>query len=62
MPLRNKIVDIEYTIGRLKHLLKKKHVVKALLTDPNYRTKLYFVAGLLGEDFLEDLGLLKQAE
>ena len=62
MSLKNKIVDVEYTIRRLKRLLKKRYVIKTLLSDPSYRIKLYLVAGLLGEDFLEDLGLLKQAE
>ena len=62
MSLKNKIVDVEYIIRRLKRLLKKRYVIKTLLSDPSYRIKLYLVAGLLGEDFLEDLGLLKQAE
>jgi len=57
-----RLVDVEYTIKRLKHLLKKRYVINALLSDPNYRTKLYLVAGFLGEDFLEALGLSKRAE
>jgi len=51
-----------HVIKRLRVLLKKRYVVEALLRDPNYRVKLYLVAGLLGEDFLEDLGLLEQTE
>ena len=62
MPPENKIIDVEYIIKRLKRLLKKKYVIKTLLSDPGYRIKLYLVAGLLGEDFLEALGLSKRTE
>lgn len=62
MPPENKIINVEYIIKRLKRLLKKKYVIKTLLSDPSYRIKLYLVAGLLGEDFLEALDLSKRTE
>ena len=53
------VVDITYIVSRLRKLLKKKYVVRALLEDPEYRRKLFIVAGLLGID-LEEVSLRDQ--
>ncbi len=43
---------VRHIVSRLRILLGKRHVIEALLRDPQYRVKLYLVAGLLREDFL----------
>ncbi len=61
-----KVIDLPYVIKRLKKLLKKGHVVKALLNDPEYRVKTYLVAGLLGIDLIGEIsatpGSVERAE
>ena len=49
--------DIEYIVQRLRQLLKKEHVVRALLDDPAYRVKLYFALAIVGEGSLRELDL-----
>ena len=46
------VIDVPYVVERLKKLLRKRHVIKALLGDPTYRSKVFFIAGLLGIDLI----------
>jgi len=47
--------DIEYIVQRLRQLLRKEHIVKALMDDPAYRAKLYLALAIVGGYSLSDL-------
>lgn len=60
--LEEKIIDLEFAVNRLKGVLRKSYVVKALLGDEEYRRKLYIVCGLLNVDLLRSFSNAQDSE